>query len=279
MRTSLRAKMIAAAFLLFTIATTIGLSQEKSADRPTFEVATIKPSNAVSEIGGPYTIAEHYFAWKGRSLKTLILNAYRVRSWQLIGGPDWMNSDLWDIEARAKAEGAVSKPGSQTLRMLEMLQSLLEDRFRLKIQRETKESPVYNLVVAKGGPKIKLDGDQSPASLQGSGATTPSGSGWTRAFEISGRAAPMERLVQSLMPYSDRPIIDRTNLKGLYTYNLKWPEENSGPGDSPLARRSLSFGPAFFTALQEQLGLQLESAKGPVEFFVIKSVQKPEGIK
>ncbi len=82
-----------------------------------------------------------------------------------------------------------------------------------------------------------------------------------------------------LLNRAGRPIIDCTNLKGLHSFKVQWSEEDSGSGDSPLARRSLSLGPAFFTALQEQLGLRMESAKGPVEFLVIKSVQKPDGNK
>ncbi len=87
----------------------------------------------------------------------------------------------------------------------------------------------------------------------------------------------MERLISLLLNQAGKPIIDRTNLKGLYTFTLQWSEEASGAGDSPLARTSASFGPAFFTALQEQLGLRMESAKGPVEFLVIQRAQKPSG--
>ncbi len=300
MKTTPGFSILLAAVLLSTTAITISSSQEISTGRPTFEVATVKPSSSAREIGGPYTMTENYFAWSGRSLRTLIRSAYRVRDWQIEGGPDWMNSQLWDVEGRAKAEGSgtASNPGGRTdreleLRMLVMLQSLLEDRFKLKIQHQTKESPVYNLVVAKGGPKIKLDEDQTPLPPPGTPNQPSSREGWglsrgtmmmgwgnrppyTNTIQAS--AVPIARLISNLLYQAGRPIIDQTNLKGLYTFKIQWSEEDSGSADSPLgARRNRSLGPAFFTALQEQLGLRLESAKGPVEFLVIKSAQKPSG--
>jgi uncharacterized protein (TIGR03435 family) len=135
--------------------------------------------------------------------------------------------------------------------------------------------------VAKGGPKIKPDNGQGLSSrwnLQ-PGQMIAGFNPRERTNSIEGRAIPIERLISNLLNQAGRPIIDRTNLKGLYTFIFKWPEEGSDSGDSPLARKSLPLGPAFFTALEEQLGLRLESAKGPVEYLVIRSVQKPVGIK
>ena len=293
MKTSPGLNILLAAVLLCSIAATMSSSQETSTG-PSFEVASIKPNPSAREIGGPWTEKVDYFAWNGRTLKTLITTAYRVRNWQVEGGPDWINSQLWDVEARAKAEnaGAVSKPGdrsAQHSRLMQMLQSLLEDRFKLKVQRQTRESPVYNLVVAKGGPKIKLDEDQSPPTPQGLPAVPSS---WANpevkrgqlvegfapmGGYIEGRAVPIDRLVSIIRSRADRPLNDGTNLKGLYNISMKWSEEASGPGDSPLVRRSPSIGPALMAALQEQLGLRLESAKGPVEFLVVISAQKPSG--
>jgi uncharacterized protein (TIGR03435 family) len=307
-----------AAVLLFTIVTpaSINSSQETTAIRPSFEVATIKPSSSKTYIpGGPAT-ASDYFAWNATTLKRLVNTAYFVREWQMDwqikgGTPGWVDSELWDVEGRAKAEEFDANqilqhyPGIETFdfrrisrdrlaqqtRLWLMVQSLLEERFKLRVERQPRQAPVYNLVVAKGGPKLKLDDDQSPPSQSGSGNPPPSGGAWElprgqlmlRAgnrppFEqsIEGRGIPIERLIPNLLNRAGRPIIDCTNLKGLYTFKIQWSEEDSGVGDSPLARGSLSLGPGFFTALQEQLGLRLESAKGPVEFLVIKSVQKPE---
>jgi uncharacterized protein (TIGR03435 family) len=210
--------------------------------------------------------------------------------WQMKGGqPGWVDSQLWDVEARAKPENVEPNPRgpiSQPTKFMLMLQSLLEDRFKLQIERQTRQAPVYNLVVAKGGLKMTADDGQStpPSPVSGTDtawAPTP-GTIWSRAGgrsglqSIEGRAVPMERIVQSLRSHSDRPIVDRTDLKGLYTFKIQWSVEDSGQGDSPLVRMNPSVGPAFFTAVQEQLGLRLESTRGPVDFLVIKNVQKPD---
>ena len=301
MKTSARLSLTVVAALLFAIAAPgrIDSSQETTAARPSFEVATIKPSGSAAYIPGGPVGTGGYFAWRATTLKMLVWTAYFVREWQMDwkiegGTPGWADSELWDVEARAKQEDVDAMPKSDPIaqshmRML-MLQSLLEDRFKLRVERQTRQAPVYNLVVAKGGPRIKLDTDQTPLPPPGSSTRPPSGAAWEltrgnmmisfrRPFEqIEGRAVPIERLISNLLNRVGRPIIDQTNLKGLYTFKLQWSDENPGPGDSPLVRMSPSLGPAFFTALQEQLGLRLESAKGPVEFLVIKSVQKPDGL-
>jgi bla regulator protein blaR1 len=280
----------------------VGPFQETNADRPSFEVATIKPSSSARIIPGGPAVTADYWAWNATTLKRLVNIAYLVREWQMDwqikgGTPGWVDSQLWDVEGRVNPPDfyAASKPDGpeKAQRRSLRLQSLLEDRFKLQVERQTRQAPVYNLVVAKGGPKIKLDEDQSPivrsASPTPQSSTSvgafglPRGGMWDKSGfgtpSIEAHAVPIERLISSLLNRAGRPIIDCTNLKGLYTFQIKWSEEESGTGDSPLARRSLSLSPAFFTALQEQLGLRLESAKGPVEFLVIKSVQKPDDTK
>jgi uncharacterized protein (TIGR03435 family) len=276
----------------------VGPFQETNADKPSFEVATIKPSSSTRIIpGGPAETAD-YWAWNATTLKRLVNIAYLVREWQMDwqikgGTPGWVDSELWDVEGRINPPDfyAASKPDGpeKAQRRSLRLQSLLEDRFKLRVERQTRQAPVYNLVVAKGGPKIKPDADQSPVVHSGS-ATPPASvsvgtwvvprGGMMSGFQsIDAHAVPIERLISSLLNRAGRPIIDCTNLKGLYTFKMQWSEEESGKSDSPLVRRSLSLSPAFLTALQEQLGLRLESAKGPVEFLVIKSVQKPDDTK
>jgi uncharacterized protein (TIGR03435 family) len=289
MKTPVCHSIIFAVLLLFAIAAaTIALSQVTSPDRPSFAVASIKPNGSAGEIPGPPAETDDYFAWTGRTLKTLMRYAYRARDWQIEGGPSWIDSELWDVEGRAKAEGvgAASKPIdriAQHAKLMLMLQSLLEDRFKLKIQRQTKQSPAYNLVMAKGGPKVKPDdGHDSGARVQSGtppawapqrGSIMTKGGGTWESIE--GRAVPIAQLINTLLSSSDRPIIDCTNLKGLYTFKIQWSLQHSGAGDLPLGRRDSPFGAAFFTAMQEQLGLRLEPAKAPVDFIIIKSVQKP----
>jgi uncharacterized protein (TIGR03435 family) len=271
--------------LLFIVVTpaSISSSQETTAGRLSFEVATIKPSGAAGYIPGGPVGKGGYFAWRATTLRMLVWTAYFVREWQMDwkieGGTfGWVDSELWDVEARARQEDVDTMPkdpiAQSHMRML-MLQSLLEDRFKLRVERQTRQAPVYNLVIAKGGPKLKPDDgrDLSPRWQLKPGNMVAMGQ------SIEGRAIPIERLTSYLLNRAGRPVIDRTDLKGLYNISLKWTDDNSAAGDSPLARKSLSLGPAFFTALEEQLGLRLESAKGPVEYLVIKSAQKPDGIK
>jgi uncharacterized protein (TIGR03435 family) len=220
----------------------------------------------------------------------LVGYAYRVAPWQVEGGPGWVNSQLWSIEAKGdeKIISAAPKPrGHFTPDVISlMLQSLLEDRFKLKIQYLTKESSVYNLVVARGGPKIELDHDQNPPANVDSAIIifeneVPRGIARQGYGSIEARAISIKEFInRCLLSRTDRPILDRTNLKGLYNFKMKWSGDDPVLGGStrpasPIARANLSFGPAFFTAMKEHLGLQLKSAKGPVEFIVITSAEKP----
>ena len=254
MRFPIRGVLFAAVFLFAIAAPGVILSsQDPSAGRASFAAATIKPAPSV--IPGPPVLTDDYFAWRGRTLKTLIGAAYRIRPWQIEGGPGWVDSQPWDVEARAKEEAPGPAPKlrdskERHARLMLMLQSLLEDRFQLKIQRQTRQSPVYNLVVAKGGPKIKLDDGQSPRDRSESGSPPaweiPRGSISVRPNSIEGHAIKFETLLIILLQMSDRPIIDCTNLKESYTFAMKWTLEDSGPGDSPLARRSLRLWAGVF---------------------------------
>lgn len=280
-------------FIISAHATTFS-AQTQIAGRPSFALASVKPDGSAGEIPGPPAETSDYFAWHGRTLKTLMCYAYGIRDWQIEGAPDWFDSQLWDVEGKSDQKDLGAEPNAldnkhQHARLMLMLQSLLEDRFSLKIRRQTKQSSVYNLVVAKGGPKIKSDENQSPPSPPASGTPPSSVGGWEMRrgstmerfgsrppFEqsIEGRAVTIGQLLSSLRRRSDRPIIDCTNLKGLYSFKIQWSEADSGLGGLPPARGGLSLGPAFFKALQEQLGLRLESATGPVEFLAITSIQR-----
>jgi len=205
-----------AAVFAVGIPASISSLQETSAGRPSFEVATVKPSSSTTyKPGGPVSTAD-YFAWNATTLKRLVNVAYFAREWQVDwqikgGTPAWVDSQLWDVEGRAKAEDVDASPKTpdkiaQQARQWLMVQSLLEDRFKLRTERQTRQAPVYNLVVAKGGPKIKLDEDQSPPSSV-SGAPPSSGAAWelprgqmmTRGGNrppfmqsIEGRAVPLD---------------------------------------------------------------------------------------
>ena len=182
---------------------------------------------------------------RGMSVRDLMTEAYRVRNFQISGGPGWLVTDRWNLEAHA-----------EDVPSLEIyLQSLLEDRFQLKIHRETKELPVYELTVAKNGLKIKPSTDRGPG-------TRHVGRGETELQSL-----PFTVFVYSLARQLDHVLIDKTNLNGWYNINLQW--------NTDLKAEASSDRPSISTALQEQLGLKLESSKGPVEVLVIDSVRKP----
>ena len=283
-------------------------SQTPGASRPTFEVASIKvhppPLTRITIMNQP----GGRFVAEGMSLKMLIGRAYSVPEVRVVGGPNWADSDRFDIEARA--EGGNMAPAQMPL----LLQGLLEDRFQLKMHRETKELSVYELVVLKGGPRMKLSADQTPQAplapaergagpgprgdagpgARGPGDGTRGGPGASPfgggplprgAFGIGrgrlqGTAVPITNLVNFLTNQLGRPVMDKTGLTGLFDIKLEYaPGAEQAPGpfgpnpDAPLPPPV--DGPSIFTAIQEQLGLKLESAKGPLEVVVIDTAQKP----
>ncbi len=197
----------------------------------------------------------------------LLINAYQVLPFQIVGKPDWVDADRFDVEGKAS--------GSQTPEHFRvMVQSLLEDRFKLAVHHETKELPVFELVVAKSGVKFK------EAKCQG----TPSRENPCGGFSVSlggrvtGREVGVDQLGLNLSSLLSRTVIDKTGLKGRYNFDLSWTPDGTtlrGPGD-PDAPPADPSGPTIFTAVQEQLGLELKSAKGPVEALVIDHLEKPD---
>ena len=269
-------------------------SQGPGRAKPSFEVATVKPNasgdNRVAIMRQP----GGRFVSTGVSLKMLMGFAYRVRDFQISGGPNWITTDRWNIEGKAE-EGSIPPPtGPPDPNVPDplslMVQSLIEERFQLKMHRETKELPVYELVAAKGGAKIKLSEDQSPFRPPERGAPPPPppqrggplprGSMRMGRGDLEANGVPLANFIQTLAQQLGRPVIDKTELKGLYDIKLQWtPELGQGPvvpgGPEPPPPPADVSGASIFTAIQEQLGLRLESTKGPVEVLVIDSVQKP----
>jgi uncharacterized protein (TIGR03435 family) len=230
-------------------------------NRPSFEVASIKENNSGARNSGTSTRDGGLFVGTNVSVKQLIMQSYRLQDFQVLGGPDWVNTAAFDIQARA-AEGTVpkqtgppdySKPDTMAL----MVQSLLEERFQLKVRHESREMSVYILSVGKDGSKLK-----TPAGQTGSMRANGSNGKMT----IAGNGAPVNALATFLGQQLRRPVIDKTNLTGLFDFELSWGNSNA-PTDE--------IGPSVFTALQEQVGLKLESAKAPVEVLMIESIQKP----
>jgi uncharacterized protein (TIGR03435 family) len=177
------------------------------------------------------------------TLKDVIGQAYKVPQSQ-IGGPDWLDSERFDISAKI--------PSGERDQVPRMLQTLLSTRFHMALHRDTKELPVYDLTVAKNGPKLKKIDSES-------GIT--SNSNRTR-WHLDAKVT-MGALAEFLSERVGRPVLDRTGLSGPFEVTLDWAID-----DAP-ATNDADAGPSLFTALQEQLGLRLDSTKGPVETIVV----------
>jgi uncharacterized protein (TIGR03435 family) len=274
-----------------------------------YEVASIKLSKPAGAngmfMGMRYT--DDGLTAQNLSLMLLIQQAYGVGKDRITGAPDWLNSERYDIDAKVDgaAVEALKKLSPDELKTVRqhMLQALLADRFSLTLHRETKELAVYNLVIAKNGPKLQeskpedkgktsdgsaASGKQAasggPMSVSGGGGggggksiSVGTGGGASVSFggrgglrTMSGRGVTIENLLTTLASATGRPVLDKTGLTGKYDYKLEYAPEDSQPDAD-------STGPSIFTALQEQLGLKLESGKGPVEIIVIDRVERPSG--
>jgi uncharacterized protein (TIGR03435 family) len=271
-----RRNILAAAAL-----TAFALQAQSPEPRPHFEVAAIRPSPSDLNFG-PHCDGD------GASPGRLILNCATVqeliqfaygyyangltpipRPLEISGGPAWIHSDRFDIEA--KAEGNAS----DEMMAGPMLQTLLEDRFKLKVHREVRERPVYALTVAKGG--LKLQPLKHACHLP-----DPCGIAKMRS---NGQNMTLDVHAMSIADFAgslglDRPVLDKTGVAGIFDFHLEFVLDGATPGN-PFGTHEPTpsgdgAGPSIFTAIQK-LGLKLEPAKGPVEFLVIDYVEKPSG--
>jgi uncharacterized protein (TIGR03435 family) len=264
-----------------------GLAQ--SSVNPAFEVASIKPNRSGDLRMGIGLAPGGRFTGTNVTLRQLISTAYGTSSdSQIVGGPNWMDSDRFDINAKAQGYTGFMPPAQLGL----MLRPLLAERFKLAFHRESREIPIYALVIARAdgqlGPQLRRSdidcaaliasrsnappqpmpplqpGQTPPCALQNSGG------------ELVGRGLSITQLVEmGLSRTVDRVVIDRTVLKGAFDWTLKWTpdrmQRSSGASDLAIDPN----GPSIFTAVQEQLGLKLESAKGPVDVLVIDHAEQP----
>jgi len=224
-------------------------------------------------------------------MRALIRAAYGVfgpdgklaaRRVDVIGGPGWLDSELYDLDA--KAEGAASL--DQTVG--KMLQSFLEDRCKLKVHREARETPVYALTVAKGGPKLKesapdsctpLDLNHPPSDPQAVPCGFPVMRGNNGNIVADGHGMTMAEVAARLLTRVDRPVIDKTGLTGRYDIHLEYaitgPMRVNG-GEAPdVFLPPDPAGASMFSAVQSQLGLRLASDKAPIDVIVVDSVERP----
>jgi uncharacterized protein (TIGR03435 family) len=232
---------------------------------PAFEVASIKPSD------GHFGIDMKTFPSRLSStcsLHQLIEAAYSMERWQVTGGPAWLDTDMFDIEAKTNEDLsgetdrvlALGRPAPR--KMMLMLQALLAGRFNLKVHRETREDNVFALVVAKGWPKLQAPQDTSRSFIS-MGRT---GSPQTRAitYWIEGRNASTKQIAHELEGNMRRSVLDQTGLTGNYDFRFEYGDDST-TGDAP----------ALLTAFQDATGLKVNATKGPVEFLVVDHADKP----
>jgi len=270
--------------LLIVVAASAAIGHAQSPlARPQFEVAAIKENRSGN---GPVSVTGLYrgdrLTATNVSLMTLISLAYKVKIFQISGAPSWVASDRFDIAAKADAEAAARS------QMLPMLQALLEDRFQLATHRETKESPMFAITVAKNGPKIHaVDEDDCvvpaagalpPVIVPGQTPVAACGGFMGVGNRVNGRRVSMNQLATVLEGILGRTVVDQTGLTGYFDFNFEWipdlgPTSPGNPGDTPPSANSGE--PSVFTALQEQLGLTAKSTRGPVDVLIIDHVERP----
>lgn len=230
----------------------------------TFEVASIKPSAPSTPAGGvqPSPGGQRYVG-KGVPLGSYLYVAYQVRPDQITGGPAWVATELYDMNAEAERPSSI-----EDLHI--MLQNLMTERFKLRFHFESKEIPAYVLSVDKGGPKnLKLHPNASGGDVHLDRTTYQS------APEVwTARCASMNFFIWRLSPWLDRPFVNQTNLEGCFDFELTFTREQPlavSQGNAPIE----ASGPTIFEALQKQLGLKLEARRGPVATMVIDHAEKP----
>jgi uncharacterized protein (TIGR03435 family) len=216
-----------------------------------FEVASIRQNRSGSPNTNIRLLDGGRFEVVNATLKTLIRNAYDILGFQLVGGPSWLDTEYYDIEAKTQDPGELTKEN-----LPKLLQSLLADRFRLNTHWETKDGVVYSLTVDHNGPKF---GRSTSEAQPGMNTSKRPG----RAKMIGVRQ-PMSLLASNLGNQLGRYVLDQTGLRGEYDFSLEWDPDQTAESNLP----------SIFAAVQESLGLKLEATRGPMPVLVIDRAEK-----
>lgn len=216
----------------------------------TFEVASVKVNASGSGMSSLSDLRAGHFKTNNASMRQILQLAWDLSSAQ-ITGPSWLDSDHYDLDAK-------SPNGVPDTELKPMLQSLLKERFAMEAHLETKELPVYSLIVLKGGPKIKPTDPEHPLTQP---VRIPGAFGMMMAMK-----GTMNQLAKSLAGPSGRPVIDKTSLEGPYAYALQYGQLTTSA--------ETNSAPDIFAAVQDQLGLKLESAKAPVPMLVVDRAER-----
>lgn len=262
---NMRSRLVVGTFLL---APALAAWAQGAASRPsfdTFEVATVKPVDSDAHRSRLFRMeGQHRWIATDYTLKNLIALAYDLSPKTISGGPSWVESQHFDIQAVTPGDVQPRR-----LEQMQMLRALIVERFGLKFHRDQKEFSIYELTIAKGGPKL------NPAATP---ADPPQliGIVYPDRIEVPAKSVTMDDFVAMLQRATlDRPTVNRTGLSGKYDFKLDWaPDETQYSGELPKASDDAP-APPLFTAIQEQLGLKLTATRGMVNALVIDHAKKP----
>jgi len=242
---------------------------QPTSQAPAFDVAAIRPSDPMLRSNGCFIKGQpggQTFVGRCITLRLLITYSYKIIDSQLVGGPSWMDSELYDFDA--KADHSLTRE-----ELAPMFQAMLADRFKLQFHRDTRTMPALVLTVDKGGTKMQANDGPNEwviAILPAPGASIP---------KFKGTRCPTSYLSWWIAQRQNRPVVDQTGLGGFWDFTLEFVpdglvEGRKGPTGEPLPPME---GPSLPAALREQLGLKLEPEKAPVEVYVIDHLEKATG--
>lgn len=275
----------------------IGACATRAQSQPDFkyDVASIKqskPGNGGEMILVGMKDTPDGFVATNAPLLFLVQSAYGVNRYQISGAPSWLNTEMYDVDARMDSSvvDAFQKlsPDEQKSVRRKMLQALLADRMKLVVHNEPKEATIYSLVIAKNGPKLQESKPAAAPANAESGAAGGRGPGGGMSMgsedgmrTMTFREAPMSYVAAWLRLQLRAQVSDKTGLTGIYDFKLRWMPERGQravpPGGQPSAEASDPAGPTLLDALQDQLGLKLESSKASIDGIAIDHIEKPSG--
>ena len=245
------------------------------AQKVEFEVASVKPNNSGGD-GRFIRTSPGRLSITNMTLKNLMTSAYHVRDFQILGGPNWIDSDRFDVEGKPPANTLPKEMAGP------MLQALLEERFKLQIHRDTRELPIYVLTVGKNGSKIQLSSEKNCVPVDPSNPLLPGAKGRNPADmcgfigigrgSLNAKQVSMEALTMALSQLLGRTVVDKTGITSEIDAHLTFAPDQAANPELPASDTTM---PSIFTAIQEQLGLKLDSAKGPVDVLVVDHAERP----
>jgi uncharacterized protein (TIGR03435 family) len=259
------------AMIVLIVLSTMGLRQADGGVSAVFEVASVKQNLTGASDSATMTSPGGLFRATNWPVRTLIMNAFSIPPFRMIGGPGWIDSERYDVTGRPP-DGALPE------QLPMMLQSLLRDRFALKARRHLMEQPAFGLFAASGelGPGLKpstIDCNETTRSSEARGGTASPECGGRLGIGDRGgiiviRGRPIAAILNPLSMVVSRAVVDRTDLQGNFDLELRWSSE-------PTAAAGASDTPSIYTALVEQLGLRLRPETAEVEVLVIDSIERP----